>query len=178
MTNYDKSLTDPLITVKHDDTLPISIATSVSYQEKRKGNNPSRLLSLSNIYVPDDQDEWGIYDMRKKHDFSFVPRTLKQEESKLVFQMSILEDLLKSIPESSPVIRPLDPRDWVFSFMAQLSLAAENFGMTPKEVLRIFCIKYEGPSINSWDEFKWREVLEANWITVSLRGGRDHERLQ
>ena len=178
MSNYDESFNSPLICVKHDEMIANSIGLSTWYQERKQGHPPSRILGRRKIYVPKDIDDWSKYDFRPKHPCFWKPNIVPASNCNKVFQISMLEDLLDSLPEDSPILRPSDPLDWPFCFMAQLSLAAEFEGITPKELLRIFCIKYEGPSNNSWDSFKWRDNIEAKYIAVTLRGGRDYERLQ
>lgn len=178
MTNYDESFTSPQICVKNDDMIANCIGLSTWFEETKQGHPPSRILSLSKIYVPKDIDDWSKYDFRSKHRCFWKPQVVPVSNVNMVFQISILEDLLNSLPEDSPILRPSDPMDWPFCFMAQLSLASEFQGITPKELLRIFCIKYEGPSKNTWDSFKWRDDIEPKYITVTLRGGRDYERLQ
>jgi len=176
--NYDESNTAPVIRIRNDEMIANSIGRSTWFQERKQGHPPSRILGRSKIYVPEDLDDWSNYDFRQKHPCFLRPNLVPASNFNKVFQISMLEDLLDSLPEDSPILKPEDPRDWPFCFMAQLSLASEFQGITPKELLRIFCIKYEGPSKNTWDSFKWRDDIEPKYIAITLRGGRDYERLQ
>lgn len=168
---------NPIIIVKQSDQLQQAIAAQTAFFGQASKILPSDFLGKARIILPKNIT-WSDIDYRKKHHICFTKTDCMSGIKNNMLQIESLEEILESLHNDLPVLRPSDFLDWPFLFSAQVAYASQMAGVSPKELFRIFCIDFQAPTKNSWIEFPWFNDLEPIWVEMKLKDGGDHAGLQ
>ena len=175
--NEKKMIKNPIIIINKPEQIQISVGAQLSFFGQSNDILPSDILKKARIIMP-DKISWKEIDFRQKHHFNFIKTEKKSIIQNEIFQIESLEEILDSLHNDLPTLRPSDFLDWPFLFSAQVAYASQMAGVSPTELFRIFCIDYKGPTKNSWMEFPWFNDLEPIWVEMKLKDGGHHAGLQ
>ena len=160
----------PMIVVEHESFLVNAVAEAIQFEESKNGHKPNRILNLANIFIDDKFNNWQLLNSAVRNDQSCTKDVaIIESEIEIIFKIHELEELLLTLEKHPPIKPSYPPLDWSHCFLAQLAMAAETQGLSPEELLKIFCIRLDMSFENSWKSFKWRENLELDYFPLRVR---------
>ena len=160
----------PIILVEHESFLVNAVAEAIQFEESKNGHKPSRILDYANITIDEKFNNWQLLNSAVRNDQLCIREIAIIEcEKEVKFQIHELEELLLTLEKHPPIKPSYPPLDWSHCFLAQLGMAAETQGLSPEELLKIFCIRLDMSYENNWRSFKWRENLELDYFPLSVR---------